>query len=32
MEDIVTFELAKKLKEKGFPQSPDYFNYCSYYV
>ena len=31
MEDIVTFELAKKLKEKGFPQSPDYFNYSSYY-
>lgn len=31
MEDFVTFELAKKLKEKGFPQSPDYFNYSSYY-
>lgn len=31
MEDFVTFELAKKLKEKGFPQRPDYFNYSSYY-
>ena len=31
MEDLVTFELSKKLKEKGFPQSPDYFNYSSYY-
>ena len=31
MEDFVTFEIAKKLKEKGFPQSPDYFNYSSYY-
>lgn len=31
MEDFVTFELAKKLKEKGFPQSPVYFNYSSYY-
>ena len=31
MEDFVTFELAKKLKEKGYPQRPDYFNYSSYY-
>jgi hypothetical protein len=31
MEDFVTFEIAKKLKEKGFPQRPDYFNYSSYY-
>ena len=31
MEDFVPFELAKKLKEKGFPQRPDYFNYSSYY-
>lgn len=31
MEDFVTFETAKKLKEKGFPQRPDYFNYSSYY-
>lgn len=31
MEDFVTFELAVKLKEKGFPQSPDWFNYSSYY-
>lgn len=31
MEDFVTFEIAKKLKEKGFPQSPNYFNYSSYY-
>ena len=31
MEDFVTFEIAKKLKEKGFPQSPDCFNYSSYY-
>ena len=30
-EDFVTFEIAKKLKEKGFPQRPDYFNYSSYY-
>jgi hypothetical protein len=30
-EDIVPFEIAKKLKEKGFPQRPDYFNYSSYY-
>lgn len=29
--EIVSFELAKKLKEKGFPQRPDYFNYSSYY-
>lgn len=31
MEDFVTFEIAKKLKGKGFPQNPDYFNYSSYY-
>ena len=31
MEDFTTFEIAKKLKEKGFPQSPNYFNYSSYY-
>lgn len=31
MEDFVTFDLAKKLKEKGFPQRPDYFNYSSYF-
>ena len=31
MEDFVPFEIAKKLKEKGFPQRPDYFNYSSYY-
>lgn len=31
MEDFVSFEIAKKLKEKGFPQRPDYFNYSSYY-
>lgn len=30
-EDFVTYELAVKLKEKGFPQRPDYFNYSSYY-
>lgn len=30
-EDFVIFELSKKLKEKGFPQRPDYFNYSSYY-
>ena len=30
-EDFVTFEMAKRLKEKGFPQRPDYFNYSSYY-
>ena len=29
--EIVSFEIAKKLKEKGFPQRPDYFNYSSYY-
>lgn len=28
---FVNFSIAKKLKEKGFPQSPDYFNYSSYY-
>lgn len=31
MEDFVPFDLSKKLKEKGFPQRPDYFNYSSYY-
>ena len=31
MEDFVHFEISKKLKEKGFPQSPDYFNYSNYY-
>lgn len=31
MKDFVSFELAKKLKNKGFPQSPDYFNYSNYY-
>lgn len=31
MEDFVPYELAVKLKEKGFPQSPDWFNYSSYY-
>lgn len=31
MEDFVTFETATKLKEKGFPQRPDYFNYSNYY-
>lgn len=31
MEDFVPYELAVKLKEKGFPQRPDYFNYSSYY-
>lgn len=30
-EDFVPYEFAVKLKEKGFPQSPDYFNYISYY-
>lgn len=30
-EDFVTFKIAHKLKEKGFPQRPDYFNYSSYY-
>lgn len=30
-EDFVPYELAVKLKEKGFPQRPDYFNYSSYY-
>lgn len=29
--EVVSFELAKKLKEKGFPQRPDNFNYSSYY-
>lgn len=31
MEDFVSYELAVKLKEKGFPQSPDYFKHSSYY-
>lgn len=31
MINFVSFDLAKKLKEKGFPQRPDYFNYSSYY-
>ena len=31
MEDFVNFKISQKLKEKGFPQSPDYFNYSSYY-
>jgi hypothetical protein len=31
MEDFVSFELSKKLKENGFPQRPDYFNHSSYY-
>ena len=31
MKDFVTFELAVKLKERGFSQRPDYFNYSSYY-
>lgn len=29
--EFVSYELAKKLKEKGYPQRPDYFNYSSYY-
>ena len=29
--NLVTFEIAKKLKDKEFPQRPDYFNYSSYY-
>lgn len=28
---FLDFGLAKRLKEKGFPQSPDCFNYSSYY-
>lgn len=31
IENFVDFETSKKLKEKGFPQTPDYFNYSSYY-
>lgn len=31
-EDFVTSKIAHKLKEKGFPQRPDYFNYSSYYA
>lgn len=30
--EICNYEIAKKLKEKGFPQRPDYFNYSSYYA
>lgn len=29
--EFVNYIIAKKLKEKGFPQRPDYFNYSSYY-
>jgi hypothetical protein len=29
--EFVSYELSKKLKEKGFSQRPDYFNYSSYY-
>lgn len=29
--NFVSFEIAKKLKDKEFPQRPDYFNYSSYY-
>lgn len=29
--EFVSCELSKKLKEKGYPQRPDYFNYSSYY-
>lgn len=29
--EFVSYELSKKLKEKGYPQRPDYFNYSSYY-
>ena len=31
--EFVSFEIANKLKEKGFPQTPDYYyvNYSSYY-
>ena len=29
--EICNYKIAKKLKEKGFPQSPDYYNYSSYY-
>ena len=31
MENFVSFEIAVKLKERGFPQSPYCFNYSSYY-
>lgn len=31
MENFIPYELAVKLKEKGFPQRPDYCNYSSYY-
>ena len=30
-EYFIPYELAVKLKEKGFPQRPDYCNYSSYY-
>lgn len=30
-EDFVTFELAKKLKEKGYPQTPDNMSCMPYY-
>ena len=30
MKDFVPFEIAKKLKDKEFPQRPDYINYISY--
>ena len=30
-EDFVSFELAKKLKEKGYPQKPDNMNCMPYY-
>lgn len=29
--NFVSFKIAKKLKDKEFPQRPDYFNYSSYY-
>lgn len=32
MEDFTTFEIAKKLKEKGFPQDIDTYNYSNYYL
>lgn len=30
-EDFVSFELAKKLKEKGYPQEPDIYGRTAYY-
>lgn len=30
-EDFVCFELAKKLKEKGYPQKPDHMSRMPYY-